>query len=87
MTHVKTAISLPDSLFQRLQDIAAAENISRSAVVAIALERYFEAAGNLTELIDRVLDSLSDEEQAEERAHADGASRRSLERLRTGERW
>ena len=86
MAHVKTAISLPNELFERLEMAAAAECLSRSALVALALERYFERGPTLTELIDSAIESLSDEERAEEVAVADAATNRSLERLRS-ERW
>jgi len=87
MAHVKTAISLPDALFQRLENAAAAESLSRSAVVALALQRYLDQRANLTDLIDSALDSLTAEELAAEEAVANAATERSLQRLRNGEHW
>ncbi len=40
MASIKTAISLPESLFEQAEAIAREMKISRSAVVAIALEEF-----------------------------------------------
>lgn len=41
MSYTKTAVSLPDELFKRLEAFAASEGSPRSAVVAQALARFF----------------------------------------------
>lgn len=40
MATVKTAISLQDSLFEQVEDLARDLNVSRSHVVALALEEF-----------------------------------------------
>ncbi len=40
MATIKTAISLQDSLFEQVEDLARNLNVSRSQVVALALEEF-----------------------------------------------
>jgi metal-responsive CopG/Arc/MetJ family transcriptional regulator len=57
---VKTAISLPDQTFQRVEDAARRLRISRSEFFARAAERWLDALedGGTTEAINRALAGL-----------------------------
>jgi metal-responsive CopG/Arc/MetJ family transcriptional regulator len=57
---VKTAISLPDDTFQRVDDAARRLGISRSELFARAAERWLDALedNRTTEAIDRALAGL-----------------------------
>lgn len=73
---VKTAISLPDPLFERAEQHAAAHGLGRSQLYATALERYLDAidADQSSEHIDRALQAAG--------YRVDGAvGRAGLERL------
>jgi hypothetical protein len=41
---MKTAISIPDKLFQEIDEVARKQNCSRSAILAIATREYLERA-------------------------------------------
>ncbi len=86
MAHVKITVWLPDELLQRLDCVAASRRVPRSAVVALALKRYFDRDASLLELIDSALDSLTDDDRTEDAIRADATSNRTLQRLRS-ERW
>lgn len=59
---MKTAISLPDGLFARVDAAAAQRGLSRSAFLAAAAERYLDvlASEGLTERIDDVIARAGD---------------------------
>ncbi|HEY9875313.1 MAG TPA: hypothetical protein V6D12_17915 [Candidatus Obscuribacterales bacterium] len=67
MASIKTAISLPESLFEQAVAIASEMKISRSAVVAIALEEFIRRHQN-RQLLEKInatyVDSPNEEEQA-----------------------
>jgi predicted transcriptional regulator len=65
MGHTKTAISLPDDLFQQLQASAEAEGTTRSAIVAQALQSHFDRV-SATDFIARMNEAWSDEGLTEE---------------------
>lgn len=75
---MKTAISIPDELFHRADELAARLGKSRSEVYREALADYVarrDGAG-----ITRALDAVADELNAEHRELLDEAARRVLAR-------
>ena len=64
MTVVKTAISLEKSLFQKLDQLAGEMNISRSRLLAVALEEYIKRYSNL-KLLQDLNASYGDEQEDE----------------------
>jgi predicted transcriptional regulator len=66
--NVKTAISMPEELFAKVNEIAEAQGLSRSGVIAQAVEAYVkrERARQITEKLNEVYaDGLDgDEKQA-----------------------
>ncbi|HXT96090.1 MAG TPA: hypothetical protein VN853_07305 [Polyangia bacterium] len=75
---MKTAVSIPDDVFQEAEALAHRARRSRSEVYARALSEYVarHAPDRVTEAMDRVLDEL-DEPKDE---FASRAARRTLER-------
>ena len=63
---MKTAISLPDETFNRVNQQAAALRLSRSEFFARAAERYLEQLDSIsvTAEIDQVLVSIIDDDSA-----------------------
>jgi metal-responsive CopG/Arc/MetJ family transcriptional regulator len=74
---MKTAISVPDEIFQRVAGQAAELGISRSEFFARAALRYLDelAAQSLTSQIDQALQAAGDDDSA---TAAASASRRLL---------
>jgi metal-responsive CopG/Arc/MetJ family transcriptional regulator len=69
MSHIKTAISIEEPLLQRANALASELNISRSRLIALALEEFLKQYDNakLLESINAVYGQpLSREEQKEE---------------------
>ncbi|HWQ14886.1 MAG TPA: hypothetical protein VNL77_18955 [Roseiflexaceae bacterium] len=67
MANVKTAISLQEELFERAEAAAREMNVSRSRLVAMALEEFIRKRENrkLAEQIDAAYgEGLDDEERA-----------------------
>lgn len=65
--NVKTAISMPEELFSQVNEIAQAEGLSRSGVIARAVEQYVrrEKWRRIKEAYDRAYaDGPDEEEQA-----------------------
>lgn len=60
---VKTAISLPDETFERVQRAAARLGVSRSEFFARAAERWLDALDDdtTTDAINRAIDGLDDD--------------------------
>lgn len=56
---MKIAVSVPDELFERADDVAARLGLSRSQVYARALEQFLEAHGD--DPVTAKLDELADE--------------------------
>jgi predicted DNA-binding protein len=63
---VKTAISVPDDVFERAMRVATALGVSRSALFTRAVERYLEQleAESLTREIDAVVERISSDGSA-----------------------
>jgi metal-responsive CopG/Arc/MetJ family transcriptional regulator len=65
MATIKTAISLPDSLFEQVEDLARDLNVSRSQVVSLALEEFVRRHHNrqLLDAINRAYETPQDPEE------------------------
>lgn len=63
---MKTAISLPDETFERVERAAAQLGVSRSEFFARAAERWLDALENdtTTDAINRAIEGLDDDESA-----------------------
>jgi predicted transcriptional regulator len=83
VSYTKTAVSLPDELFKRLEAFAASEGSPRSAVVAQALARFFELidAGEFTRRMNEAWDSLAGEESKDAAAVGERAATETHLRL------
>ena len=75
---MKTAVSIPDEVFEKVERLARREKRSRSEVFSAALKEYVarHAPDEVTEAINRACDEI--DEQTDEFTVA--ASRRILER-------
>ena len=64
MATIKTAISLQDSLFEQVEDLARQLNVSRSQVVALALEEFVHRQHNrqLLDAINQAYDDMPDKD-------------------------
>jgi hypothetical protein len=69
---VKTAISLPDTTFARVEEAAGRLGISRSEVFARAAERYLDEldADSVTDRINTALDAAGGTDQSNHAAAA-----------------
>lgn len=70
MAHVKTAISLDEKLFRRANELAAEMHVSRSRLVAVALEKLVKAHDE-EELVRRIREAYADFPNEEEKAFLD----------------
>lgn len=90
MAHVKTAVSLPEDLYRRLDEIAARRCMSRSKVLAEALAEYVAHADGeeLSRQLEAAYGNPTPEEVAEDEALL-RASRREMRRIieETGDTW
>lgn len=78
---MKTAISLPDSLFRRADRLARKERVSRSALIQRALEAYLASRSeDVTAEINAALDDIG--EDAENEAWVRAASTQAVRRTR-----
>ncbi len=72
MSVVKTAISLQENLFQQVEQLASDLNVSRSSLIAMALEAFIECYEN-KRLLEQLNAAYEDDPQSEElevsRAH------------------
>jgi predicted transcriptional regulator len=75
---MKTAVSIPDELFRKADALAGRLGKSRSEVYRDALADY--VARREPGAVTRALDELADEFAGEDRAFANEAARRTLER-------
>jgi len=75
---MKTAVSIPDELFRRADELAARLGKSRSEVYREALADY--VARRDPGAVTRALDEIADELAAEDDAFLTEAARRTLER-------
>jgi metal-responsive CopG/Arc/MetJ family transcriptional regulator len=85
---MKTAISVPDETFRRVDERAAALGMSRSEFFARAAERYLSAldAESRVEAIDAAL-ARSDARAREDAASIGRLGREDLERLTRNDDW
>ena len=79
---MKTAISLPDELFEAMERHAELHHLTRSGLVQIAVREYLEKRqpGELTRQVNEVLATLTEAERDEDRALARAASAKALRR-------
>ena len=75
---MKTAVSIPDEIFERAETLAHRAKRSRSEVYSCALREYVarHAPDSVTEAMNRVLDDVKDPADR----FASRAARRTLER-------
>jgi predicted transcriptional regulator len=62
---MKTAVSLPDTLFRQCEELARAQRISRSALYQRALKAYVAAQSDVTEQINAALDAIGEDPENE----------------------
>ncbi len=76
---MKTAVSIPDDIFERAERLASQERRSRSEVYAAALDEYVarRAHDEITETMNQVCDDVGDSNDA----FLAVASRRVLDRV------
>jgi len=76
---MKTAVSVPDEVFEKAERLARSAGRSRSEVYSAALREYIarHAPDEITEAVDRVVARLGQESPADEFMRR--ATRRSLE--------
>ncbi|MEM7129318.1 MAG: hypothetical protein AAF702_23505 [Chloroflexota bacterium] len=65
MSVIKTAISLQESLFQQIEQIAQDLNLSRSSLIAVALEEFIERQKN-KRLLEQLNAAYTNDPQIEE---------------------
>ena len=77
---MKTAISVPDDVFESVESFAHAAGRSRSEVYSAALREYMarHAPDQVTEAVNRAIDALGDDAALDQFNRA--AARRILER-------
>ena len=65
-TGMKTAVSIPDNIFERAEQLARREKRSRSEVYAAALDEYVarHAHDEITDTMNRVCDEVGDNDDA-----------------------
>ncbi len=83
MPSIKTAISLEQNLFLRAEEFANSQKVSRSHVVALALEEYLRRQENLA-LLERINASYDDMPDPEEEKHLKAAQKSFL---KVADRW
>lgn len=82
---MKTAISMPDELFEELATVAKEEKRSRSGILAEAVREFLETRKS-RKLLAALNEAYSEPETSEEKA-ARRASRRSYSRTLRREKW
>lgn len=68
MTTIKTAVSIEESLFQRVEELAGELQVPRSRIFSMALESYIERydTQKLIEILNEVYaDGLTEEEKGD----------------------
>ena len=83
MPNIKTAISLEQNLFLRAEEFAHSQKLSRSRIVAIALEEYLRRQENLA-LLEQINASYDDTPDPEEEKHLWAAQRAFL---KVADKW
>jgi len=81
MATIKTAISLQASLFEQVETLARSLNVSRSQVVALALEEFVQRYQNreLLEALNHVYADISDTDDLPRTPARKGQHRRMVE--------
>lgn len=81
MPTVKTAISVPEELFEQMEKLARRLRVPRSRLYARAVEEFVQRSRSceLTERLDRAYGGRQTPEERALRRHAAGAFRRLLE--------
>jgi metal-responsive CopG/Arc/MetJ family transcriptional regulator len=76
---MKTAVSIPDDVFEQVERLVRRERRSRSEVFSAALREYVarHAPDEVTEAMNRACAGVGDQDKAA----VDGAARRVLERV------
>ena len=80
MTVVKTAISIREPLFEKLEELADEMDMSRSRLLALALEQFIERYEN-RRLLEEINTAYADDSQEEELELSAKHSARRLEAL------
>lgn len=85
---MKTAISLPDHLFERVERTVARERMTRSEFFAKAAERYLVELdrANLTERMNAALELVGDSYDEEQREWLE-FNKRQLAKLTEDDEW
>ncbi len=83
MANVKTAISIQESLFEKVEELADRLKVSRSRVFVLALEEFIRRQENRS-LLERINAAYQDEPEAAEKKRLRGA-RKSHRRIVEGE--
>jgi metal-responsive CopG/Arc/MetJ family transcriptional regulator len=66
MANVKTAVSLPKSLFEQAETLASEMKLSRSGLMALALEEFIRRHAN-RQLLEKINAAYSDDLDGEEK--------------------
>ena len=76
---MKTAVSIPDEIFQRAERLAKRDRRSRSELYAAALDEYVarHSPDEVTDAMNRICERVGDEEDA----FVAAAGRRVLDRI------
>lgn len=82
---MKTAISISDDLFKRVEEVAGELHISRSQVFADAVRDYIEKHRN-EKILETLNEVYSEAETEEERRHRMQSKRRHAKLLKA-EKW
>lgn len=74
---MRTTVSLPDELFQRVERLRSWTNRARSEIYADALSEYVSRHydDEITAALNRVLEQVSDEEKEADRLFLEAAAR------------
>lgn len=75
MTTAKTAISINEALFEKVEELAQDLNVSRSRLFAVAMEEFLRRHEN-RELLEAINRAYADGPDAEERAWLTAATRK-----------
>jgi metal-responsive CopG/Arc/MetJ family transcriptional regulator len=86
MAHVKTAISIQDSLFKQVEELARQMRVSRSQLFAMAMEAFLQQYEN-QQLVERLNQAYSDKPDAAEQAYLAQMKHKYRQRLEVDEQW
>lgn len=79
-SRVKTAISLPNAVYERAERVAARLGLSRSHLYAVALEEYLDQVDKHADPVTEALDRLYAEQPAQDGIGRAAAGRRLIDR-------